>query len=35
LNTNIFNKISLGQMGPFSPSGKNLLWWNPFSANGH
>jgi prepilin-type N-terminal cleavage/methylation domain-containing protein len=36
LNTNIFTKISLGEWGALSiPGDKNLLWWNPWSGDGH
>jgi len=36
LTTNIFTKISMGEWGPLSiPGDKNLLWWNPWSGDGH
>jgi prepilin-type N-terminal cleavage/methylation domain-containing protein len=40
LGTNIFAKISNQLQGPYSmpggeANGQNLLWWNPWSENGH
>jgi len=34
INTNAFNRLSNDPRGP-GPGGKGLLWWNPFSVNGH
>ncbi len=33
LNTNVFDRES--NFGGSGPGGKGLLWWNPFSVNGH
>jgi prepilin-type N-terminal cleavage/methylation domain-containing protein/prepilin-type processing-associated H-X9-DG protein len=40
LNTNIFSKISNQLQGPYSmpggeADGKNLLWWSPWTEDGH